>query len=174
MRRRAILAAVALATAVATALPSAAQAYGPPYALGPSTGDTWNVVQRDAQAGRMTVLRVYPIPGSFSCGGGAGQAFFRVTHEVTSAISGVDVAYDEALIDGFTFLNVLIRDSQQNWYGSLQVRGPIAGAGTLEVGFPDGAPPAGATLWIDFGLQTSSACPSVDGGIARFPSVTVT
>jgi hypothetical protein len=66
MRR--VLAATLLAVGL-LAVPSGAapaKTYAPPFAIGPTGGDSEGYASADPQ-GRVTVLRAYPAPGPISC-----------------------------------------------------------------------------------------------------------
>lgn len=173
IRRLAALAA-ALAAAGSLALaPAHPGSAGPPYETGPQGGDVWNEIHRDPDTGRIAIVRASPIPGVVGCAAVGGYSTFVVRHDATGDETGVEVAYTEALLDPFAWLTVLVVDADGGWYGSTQVRGPLAGDGTYGADFPDGPPPAGTEIQIQFGIQIASACLNADGGTARFTGVTV-
>lgn len=149
--------------------------YTPPFAEGPSGGDEYNLLIADPQ-GRVTAGRAYPQPGGISCAGEAGFVKLEVDHAPTNPVETVSVAFTEAAIDSYTFAVAAVRDANGAYLGSHQFRGPVGGDGTLEVPveWPAGDPAfALDRVTIEFGLQLSGACPSVDGGTLRFTQVTV-
>jgi hypothetical protein len=152
---------------------ASAKRYAPPYKIGPSGGDSFNVVRNDPATGRIAVVRAYPVPAVLFCGGASAYQQQRVKHKVTSAVHKVTLAYDQAATDGYTFLSLLVRDDKGRFLGSSRVRGPLVGAGSISASIKGKAPKRGRTLVIDFGLSVSSACPSADGGTVQLPSVTV-
>jgi hypothetical protein len=158
--------------AVVPAPSSAAVSYPPPYAAGPQGGDQFNVISADAATGDMTVLRVNPagVSGGLGCGGSGGFANFEVVHtDETTPVKSVTVAYDNAIIDAYSWINVGVRKGS-SYVGSRVERGILTGTGTVTVtlGAPVQAP---VTIW--FGIQVASACPNVNGGHAHFASVLV-
>jgi hypothetical protein len=80
--------------------------YGPPFAAGPSGGDSFSMHSADPE-GTVTIGRLYPVPAAISCGGGAPFANLRVVHEATGPVSQVVVSYDTAAVEPYTFLSVL-------------------------------------------------------------------
>ena len=152
---------------------AAAKRYAPPYAMGPSGGDSWNVVHNDPATGRIVVGRAYPIPAVLNCGGQSAYQQQRVKHRVAGPVSKVTVSYSDAATDGYTFLNVHVRDPKGRFIGSVQRRGPLLNSGAVTAAVNGRTLKKGTMLTIDFGLTVSSACPSADGGTVLLPSVTV-
>lgn len=172
MRTHARITIAAMAALLALSVAGADPAtYAPPFTAGPSGGDAFNYRSVDPQ-GRITVLRAYPQPGAFNCGGAGGWATFVVSHPASGSEGAVGVLYADAVWDGYTWLTVLVRDGDGSWLGSAQVRGPGVGDGTMIVEL-DRAPAAGTQMTIQFGIQVASACPNVNGGTARFTAVSV-
>ena len=177
---RALLLALALAAGIAAAPGRAVAAGGqtltPPYQAGPHGGDQFNVVNTDPKSGRVTVLRAYPEPGAFNCGGQGGWADLVVTPTLQADTSSVTVAYKNSAWDSYTWLTVVVRDGQGTWLGGQKLRGPVAGSGTLTLPIqsPAGGPvPAGTAVDVQFGIEVASACPNVDGGSIQFTGVTL-
>lgn len=153
------------------AAPRGTQTYEPPFRAGPSGGDRWNVVSAQPD-GRVTVVRAYPVPGrGFNCGTGAGYAKLQVVHEVDAPVREVRIAYTDAALDPYTFIVGAVRTGNYRWLGHATQQGPLVGSGELVV------PVRWLKRWpsavvIEFGVEISSACPSVDAGTVRFTSVT--
>lgn len=151
--------------------------YGPPFALGPSGGDDYNVVQAEEE-GRVTVARAYPHPGGIGCEGRAGYARLEVTHEARAPVDAVDIAFTEAVVDPYAFVIADVQTADGTYLGSQQLRGLIAGDGalTVPVDWPAGllAGTDAVELTIQFGVQLSGACPAADVGTLRFTEVAVT
>lgn len=152
---------------------SAAKTYGPPYAAGPSGGDEWNYISADAATGRISVFRFYPQPGSIGCGGEGGFAYLQVVHRVQGSLGKVTLEYADSAWDGYSFVSVLVRTTSGRWLGARKIRGPGADEGTIEVPIVGGRPKSGTRVLIRFGLELSSACPSLGGGSVEFTSVTM-
>jgi hypothetical protein len=154
--------------------------YGAPFALGPSGGDDSNVVQTE-EDGRVTVVRAYPSPGGISCVGRAGYARLEVRHTTHVPVDEVQIAFTEAAVDPYTFVIADARTADGTFVGSSQRRGLITGDDTLTVAIDwpdalrpgDGEAPEPVELVIQFGLQLSGACPSMNAGSLRFTTVTV-
>jgi hypothetical protein len=161
---------VLLALLVLVSAGARADTSGPPFQPGPAGGDQFNYKSADGASGRVTLVRVYPQPGSFNCSGEGGYATFIVQRDSTMAPSSVDVSFTEAVLDGYTWITGLVRDpTTKTWYGGGKIRGPLTGDGTLHLGLTG----AGTATEIVFGLEVASACPNIDGGTVRFTSVTV-
>lgn len=173
----AALATVALVPAGAHAETSTT--YSAPYSAGPRGGDTYNYVSADAATGRVTVFRLQPpIPnGGLGCAGKAGYASLEVQN-ITSPISSVDLAVDEAVWNSFAWVTLsVLRTSGPNagdYVGTTKVRGPgIPSVVTLEIPEADRVAP-GTSQTVRFGFEVSSSCvPALDGGTGLFSSVTV-
>lgn len=156
-------------------VPSGARAatttYTPTYGLGPAGGDQFNLVERDAATGEMSILRYNPVPANsgLGCGGTGGWATFSIAHTAGSAIQSVTANYSEAIVDPYSFMSVSVYQNGR-FVDTKVVRGPILEDGTLTL-----EPRTAATgdVEILFGLQVSSACPNVDLARAVFDSVTV-
>lgn len=178
-RTRAAMALAALATAAAAvgggggASAASAKAYAPPYKLGPSGGDSFNVMHNDPTTGRIAVARAYPIPAGISCGGASAYQQQRIRHKVTTRVKKVTVTYDEAVADSYTFLTLLVRTEGGRFLGSARVRGPLLDTGALAAAVNGRSLKKGSVIVIDFGLSVSSACPSADGGTVHLPRVAV-
>lgn len=174
MLRRMIVSITLVTALCAALLGHAVQTYGPPYATGPAGGDQFNRSFVDPARGSIAIVRAYPVPGAFSCGGSGGFATFQVMHPVAAPVSEVRVAFEDAVIDPYTWITVEVRNDGA-WLGYEALRGPQVGAGSLTVSL-GGAAVTSGTLTVLFGLQVASAClpaQSVDGGAATFPSVGV-
>lgn len=171
---------VACAALAAVALPGspsrASTDYSPAvYELGPKGGDAFNVVLQTKEAGRVSVVRAYPIPGAFNCGGSGGFGAFRVRHHGTIPANRVYVQYKAAAASPFAFVYATVRKAAtEEFIGVDEVRGPLAGDGTLRVDLAGLDPAERTDVIVDFGLRVSSACPSVEIGSAQFAYVRVT
>lgn len=150
--------------------------YEPPFALGPSGGDDFNVVQSE-EDGRVTVVRASPDPGGIGCQGRAGYARLEVTHVADAPVDAVEVAFTEAAVDPYAFVVADVQTADGTYLGSQQRRGLITGddALTIPVDWPAELleDTDEVELTVQFGLQLSGACPSVDAGTLRFTTVTV-
>lgn len=178
--RRFLLAALAVAAFIPAGARAATTTYTAPYAAGPRGGDAFNLIQADAASGRAAVLRLQPpIPGGgLGCGGRGGFATFEV-RGITQPISRVTLSVDEAAWNPFTWvtLSVVATDGADapRFVGTQKVRGPGAGSSTVELAIEPGEQVAvGVAQSVRFGIEVSSSCvPAIDGGAARFPSVSV-
>jgi hypothetical protein len=148
--------------------------YAPPFLPGPGGGDAFNYRSADP-GGRVTVGRAYPIPAVVSCGAGAAHAKLLVEHTVSDPITSVQVSYTDAAVDPYVFLSVRVHAKDGLTYGGRKVRGVLAGDGVFEVPveWPTGED-APTDAVVEFGLEVSSACPSLNAGTIRFTSVSVT
>ena len=163
-----VLCALAVAPG-ATAAP-AATTYEPPFALGPSGGDSRGMRSAEPE-GRVTVARAYPAPGPISCPGDGHFATLQVVHKAKGALRAVTAEYTDALVDPFVYVSVGVRDATGRWIGSSKVGGA---QGSGEVVVPvrwdrTVRPP----LQVQFGLELSTACPHADAGTLRFTKVTL-
>lgn len=169
--RRALVA-VLLATAV-LALPSGAapaRTYPPPFAIGPTGGDSDGFASADPK-GRVTVLRLYPAPGPISCPGDGHYATLKVVHKLTAPVRKVSVAYTQAFVDPYVYVSVGIRDATGRWIGSKKAPG-LTDSGNIVVPVRWDKTVRGP-LQVIFGLELSTACPHADAGTINFASVTV-
>ena len=145
--------------------------YGPAYGLGPAGGDEFNLVERDAATGEMSIIRYNPVPanGGLGCGGSGGWATFTVAHTVGTAVDSVVVSYTSALVDPYSFMSVSMYQNGA-FIDTQVVRGPTLGEGTITL---DPRTAASGDVTIMFGLQVASACPNVDIARATFSRVDV-
>lgn len=174
-RHLAVAAALAALAAPSLGRATTQTTYEPPsYAAGPKGGDAFNVVMVDPPSGSVTVVRANPVPtnAGLGCGGVAGFGNLKVTHTATGALRQVTVAYEDAVVDPYTFFNVGVRQGS-GYLGSKEVAGAAVGSGTITVDLTGLSPAPTGTIEVWFGIQTSSACPNFDGGRARFPRVTI-
>jgi hypothetical protein len=176
--KRLILVATLLALAVPGAGQAAPTSYSTPFQVGPRGGDQYNQYSSDAATGDMTVLRVNPagISGGLGCGGTGGYDNFKVIHPDTGPVTSVSVAYTNAIVDPYSWINIGVRQAGSStidgdsFIESAEERGILAGDGVVKLNLPAGST---GPLEIWFGIQVISACPNVDGGHATFTSVTV-
>ena len=147
--------------------------YQPPYAAGPQGGDSFSQRSANTADGRVFVARAYPIFNPIQCGPGGAFARLQVDHTITSAITKVSATFSEAAVDPYTFVSLAIRDSKGNWLASTRTRGPIVDGGTITANLFKPSPKAGQVVTVQFGLDMASACPHVNGGTAKFTSITV-
>ena len=173
MRRRMLAAGLAVVGLLALQGPSTAapaKTYAPPFAIGPSGGDSDGFASADPQ-GRVTVGRIYPAPGPINCPGAGHFATLKVVHKPTAAVRKVTAAYDQALVDPYVHVSVGVRDATGRWIGSAKPAG-LTGSGSVVVPVRWDRTVRGP-LQIIFGLEIATACPHADGGTIRFTSVTV-
>ncbi|MDQ3963729.1 MAG: hypothetical protein M3277_07460 [Actinomycetota bacterium] len=152
---------------------SKAASYEPPYKDGPSGGDNWNHVERDADSGRMAITRVFPgFPPVVGCvpEPSAGWGMFEVAHKLDRPVSKVTLEY-EAAIDAYSWITVGARNEDRKWLGVAKLQGPIAGSGKLAADLF--ASPSHGKITLEFGLQLGDACPQIGFAAASFPSVAV-
>ena len=172
------LAAVAVAAALASVVPADAspasgKTYQAPFKVGSTGGDGFSYHSASSD-GSVTVGRVYPIPGAINCTKGGPWAMLYVDHKASKPVHKVVVSYTSAAVDNFTFALVSLRDPQQNrWYGTKEVRGFLAGSGTITLKPDQKQGKFPQTLRVQFGLQQSSACPNADAGTIQFTKVQV-
>jgi hypothetical protein len=170
---RLVAAALAAAGLVALQAPSTAapaKTYAPPFALGPTGGDSRGYASADPQ-GRITVGRVYPAPGPISCPGDGHYATFKVVHKVTAPVRKVRAAYTEALVDPYVYVTIGVRDASGRWIASRKTGG-ATDSGTFDLPVHWDRTVRGP-LQVIFGLELSTACPHADAGTIRFTSLTV-
>lgn len=153
---------------------SSADSYTAPYPLGPSGGDSYNVVRADDD-GRIVVGRASPVPGAISCNSAGGYATFEIVHEATDPVTSVTVDYSGAAVDPYVFVSILVIDDDGAFLGNLKRRGIIVADGSfaVPVDWPAEATHRVRSIRIQFGLELTTACPSADAGTMRFDAVTV-
>jgi hypothetical protein len=167
------LLAAALVAVGLLAVPSGAapaKTYAPPFALGPSGGDSDGFASADPQ-GRVTVMRTYPAPGPISCPGEGHYATLKVVHKLTGPVRKVTAAYTQALVDPYVYATVGVRDATGRWIGTKKVAG-VTDSGSIAVPIRWDTTVRGP-LQVIFGLELSTACPHADAGTINFTSVTV-
>jgi len=170
MRR--LLAATLVAVGL-LAIPSGAapaKTYAPPFALGPSGGDSDGFASADPQ-GRVTVMRIYPAPGPINCPGAGHYATLKVVHKLTGPVHKVTAAYTQALVDPYVHVSVGVRDATGRWIGNAKPAG-LTDSGTIAVPIRWDKTVRGP-LQVIFGLEIATACPHADAGTINFTSVTV-
>lgn len=148
--------------------------YEPPYALGPSGGDSFNHLHA-GDDGRMVVGRAYPVVSVLSCSAEGGYITYEIVHPATAPVETVSVAFAEALLDPYVFATVNVIDDDGRFLGTFKQRGELIGDGTFEVDveWPAETEFRPRDIRIQFGLELTSACPSADVGTMRFPGVSV-
>jgi hypothetical protein len=131
-----------------------------------------NQVMVDPSTGDVTILRHNPTPGALDCAGNGPFGYLRV--DAVGPASTVKVDFTNLAMDGYTWVNVIVRDVAGTYLGPEgRLRGPAAApTGSLTVTLDEPAAP-GQHFVVDFGLLAASACPNVDGGRATFTGVTV-
>ena len=173
MPRRLVAAALAAVGLLALQGPSTAapaKTYAPPFAIGPSGGDSDGFASADPQ-GRVTVMRAYPAPGPINCPGAGHFATLKVVHNLTGPVHKVTAAYDQALVDPYVHVSVGIRDATGRWIGNAKPAG-LTNSGSIAVPIRWDKTVRGP-LQVVFGLEIATACPHVDAGTIRFTAVTV-
>ncbi len=176
---KSFIAALAALLAVTLVVPDAGagrrrNGHKPPYKLGPQGGDEFNHIEMDRQEGRITIVRSYPEPGAFGCPDSkAAWATFVVRHRVRKRRPrAVAVHYDEAEMDGYTWITVTVRRRKKS-IGYRSVQGPMAAGSGKLVAKLMRRPRKGQRLRIQFGLQVSSNCPQGEASSVRLPLVWV-
>jgi hypothetical protein len=137
-----------------------------------------NHVTTDPATGQVTVLRANPTPGATDCAGSGAFGYLRV--DAVGPADHVTVDYTNAVIDPYTWIEVLVRDASDPsnptaafLAPAAEKRGPVAELeGSINVPLSEPVA-AGAPFTVDVGLLTASACPNVDGGTITFGGVTV-
>jgi hypothetical protein len=147
--------------------------YTPPFAAGPQGGDSFSHRSANTEDGRVLVGRAYPVFNPIQCGPGGAFARLQVNHTITAPITKVSATFTEALVDPYTFVSVALRDAKGNWLASTRTRGPITEGDTITANLFKASPQAGQVVTVQFGLDMASACPHVNGGTARFTTITV-
>lgn len=171
----ATLAALALLLAAATIAQAGGRShtYKPPFKKGAQGGDQYNYTSADPSSGQETIVRAYPQYNPFTCGGSrGGYVSLRMPLKVAAPIASVEVDYDNALVDPYSFLTVTVKRGNV-YIGSKDVRGPLSGSGKIVVPIDLGSAPRGSTIVVDFGLEVPSACPNVEVAEAQFQQVVV-
>jgi hypothetical protein len=171
--RRVLAAALVAAGLVALPVSSTAapaKTYAPPFAVGPSGGDSDGYATADPQ-GRVTVFRIYPAPGPINCPGAGHFATLKVVHKVTGPVHKVTADYDMTLVDPYVHVTVGVRDATGRWIGNEKPAG-LMNSGSIVVPVRWDSAVRGP-LQILFGLEIATACPHVDGGTINFTKVTV-
>ncbi len=176
MKRSFTVLAVFLLAAASTMPARADTTYGPSqYGSLTTGGDAFNRHFSDPSKGQIAVVRVNPIPGAVNCGGVGGYAYYTISHTVTTPVTEVRARFTDALVDTYAWLTLSVVDAARP-YATTKRAGPLLGDGTLVVPATDplgNGVPVGQTMSIRVGVEVSSACPNVDGGMATFPEVTV-
>ena len=123
------------------------------------------------------------ISGSLGCKASGGQVWLKVTHAVTSSVSNVTVQLDDAVIGPYVYAFVTVQKDDPD--GPVNLRtvasNQIVKAGDASAGYSatltaDFEPQASGTLFVLFGLQSTSSClqpAPADLGRAIFSSVTI-
>jgi hypothetical protein len=178
MKARWLRAAVGLAVASVLAVGNGADAagsgtakYSAPFKVGPSGGDEFSYHDAGTD-GTVTVGRVYPIPGAINCSKGGPYAMLLVKHRATRPVKKIELSYDTAAVDNFTFLMLGLR-AGHHWLGSVTTRGVLSGSGTVTLRPSKRQGDLPRSLTIEFGLQQSSACPNADVGTLRVTGIKV-
>ena len=151
--------------------------YPPPYEVGPSGGDAFNLMQTQ-EDGRIIVGRAYPLPSFLSCEAQGGWTLFEITHHAAGEIPSVSVDFSDAAVDPYVFVTVNVIDADDEFLGSAHERGPLTSSGqiTVPLSWPVLAEDEEfepRDIRIQFGLEITSACPSVDAGTVKFDVVHV-
>lgn len=169
------VAALGLVTSLAGSSGAApAVSYTAPWTAAPGGGDQYNVVNTDATNGRISMARVYPVPAVLSCGGASPYAGWRVKYTRGTVPAGsVKAEWVDAATDGYTFLQVVVRDAQGLSRGAAEVRGPLTGTGSVTAAIDDTKLKPGDVLTIDVHVKLSSACPDAGGGTVTVQKITV-
>jgi hypothetical protein len=167
--------ALLLVPATAVAAGPRNETHKPPYQKGVQGGDDSNFIYADPSSGQEMVVRAYPGYNPFTCGSSrGGYVSLRLPVKVKAPISSVEVDYDNALVDPYSFMTVTIKDVKANRYlGSKDVHGPIGGGGQVKVPLDLGKARLGSTLIVEFGLEVPSACPNVEIAEAQFTQVVI-
>ena len=147
-----------------------ATTYEPPFALGPSGGDSRGLSSAEPD-GRVTVARAYPAPGPISCPGDGHFATLQVVHEAKGSLRSVTAEFTDALVDPFVYVSVGVRDATGRWIGSKKVGG-ATGSGDVVVPVRWDRS-VKLPLQVQFGLELSTACPHADAGTLRFTRLTL-
>jgi len=166
---------LALVFVQATASPARTRAvtYKPPFKKGAQGGDFSNFVYSDPSSGTVGILRAYPVFNPFGCGDSKGGfVTLRVAHKVIRPIASVEIRYDNAMVDPYSFLTATVKEGDR-FLGAKEVRGPMNGTGKIRVPLSLGNAEKGSTVSIEFGAEVSSACPNVDGVTAQFTRVVI-
>lgn len=174
---------ILLAALLAVALVASSNAteggehYYPPYEVGASGGDDFNLMQTQDD-GRIVAARAYPIPSSIGCGAEGGWTLFEVTHHAEDEVASVSVDFSEAVVDPYVFVTINVIDADDEFLGSAHERGPLTGDG--EIAVPLTWPVLAEDeefeprdIRIQFGLEITSACPSADAATVKFDVVHV-
>lgn len=147
---------------------------GPRYS-GPA--HSTNYVEANKDTGKVTVLWANVEPGAIGCKTYGGFAYLRVARAITTeTLQRALVAYDSAILSQYAWLKVNVFEQvgdTRTSIGSTAVRGQMVNdSGTLVVPL-DRTPVEGSMMFVDFGIETASACPNADGGSAVFNSVAI-
>lgn len=147
---------------------------GPAYS-GPAHRTSY--VEANKDSGKVTVLWANPTPGAIGCPAVGGFAYLRVAQAATGEeLTRAIVAYSGATLSQYAWLKVNVFEQvgdTRTSIGSLADRGQMANeTGQLVVKL-DRPPVAGSTMFVDFGIETASACPNADGGTAVFDVVAI-
>lgn len=148
--------------------------YPPPYEVGISGGDEFNMMQA-GEDGRMVVGRAYPVPSFLSCDAKGGFMLYELTHHAESPADRVAVAFSDAAVDPYVFVTVNVIDADGEFLGTAHQRGLLTGSGELTVplAWPEEDTFTPRDIRVQFGLEMTSACPSTDGGTIKFDDVGV-
>ncbi|HEV3364090.1 MAG TPA: hypothetical protein VG795_08110 [Acidimicrobiia bacterium] len=185
----AVLAAATFTVVAASVAPAgAASSYGPgQYKKGPHNGDPSVIVsEADPATGKVTILqRNTRQAAAVNCVGDGPRATLLALHQVTDAVTSVQVDYTEAyLSDNEIIIHVAVRGDRSGALAARSAHGPkMNETGSVTVPLRN-TPQPGETLTVQVGLQTGAGClphPQlgldgsrfVNGGQAIFSAVKV-
>lgn len=181
MKRSILLLAVAVGLLAGWPSAHASTTYRPgSYEAGPRYSGPANRtshIEANKDTGKVTVLWANATPGAIGCPAYGGFAYLRVAQAATGEVlKRAMVAYSGATLSQYAWLKVNVFEQlgdTRTSIGSLAVRGQKANErGTLVVPL-DRTPVEGSTMFVDFGIETGSACPNADGGTVVFDTVAI-
>jgi len=184
--KKAILLIAAVGVAGVAGIPTAqanGTTYRAPYQAGPSGGTAGDGgLERthssvDPATGTVSVFQASVVPGPVGCAATGPMAYLQVQHPINGDEDKVLIAYDDATLSQYSWLKVNVYapvDGETIAIGSFAQRGQkVAEDGNIVVALDDVALEPGSTMTINFGIEVGSACPNVDGGTVKFPTVAV-
>ena len=176
---------IGLAALAALAIPSGSHAadattYSRPWPKSHTSGDSGNRMSVDNTTGKAQIIRgqVGTPGGALGCAAQGGMIEFEQTVTHDGPISKLSASYTDAIVGPFGFVKISVRKDGVPEQMTV-VRGPLQGAGTIEVALADkqGNPiTLEGPLDIWFGVEVSGAClpsPPVEIADATFTSLAV-
>ena len=139
-----------------------------PYALGPDGGGEQSTTrERDPATGTATAIQhnAAGISGGLGCIAEGPFTTFEVTHNAPA--EWITITFADALVSPYSYVKASALGDNGLFLKTVNLRGAVLGSGTIRLGPLDTDGPVTAR----FGVEVTSACPSIDGATATFTGV---